>query len=202
MKICCMGDSITYGYGLEDLSCRWTDLVAARTGHTLINLGISGDTTGGMLARCQTEVFPCEPDAIIILGGVNDIAYTMDYRQVCANMVAMTRQAIVKNLKIFIGLPLPVVPEVMPRIPWDPERNHTKVAALLEPYSNFLKHDGTNKGFHIVDFRSQFLNSDGSPRNELFLDGVHPNAEGHRLMAEVLCRVLEDAGYSSVTEIT
>ena len=41
MKICCMGDSITYGHGLEDISCRWTDLVAERTGHTLINLGIS-----------------------------------------------------------------------------------------------------------------------------------------------------------------
>ncbi len=199
MKICCMGDSITYGYGLEDLSCRWTDLVAKRTGHTLVNLGISGDTTSGMLARCQTEVFPCQPDAIMLLGGVNDIAYTMDYRQVCANMVSMTRQAIVKKLKIFIGLPLPVVPEVMPDIPWDPERNHNKVDALLKPYSDFLAHDGANKGFHIVDFRSQFLNPDGTARAELFLDGVHPNAEGHRLMAEVLCRVLEEAGCGTNT---
>ena len=55
MKIICMGDSITYGHGLSHLSQRWTDLVAARTGHALVNRGVSGDTTGGMLSRCQTR---------------------------------------------------------------------------------------------------------------------------------------------------
>ena len=69
MKIICMGDSITYGFGLPDLSKRWSDLVSARTGHTLINRGISGDTTGGMLARCQTQVFNQAPDAMVLLGG-------------------------------------------------------------------------------------------------------------------------------------
>ena len=67
MKIMCMGDSITYGNGLTDLSDRWSDIVAARTGHTLVNLGIGGDTTGGMLARCQTQVFAKDPDVLHLL---------------------------------------------------------------------------------------------------------------------------------------
>ena len=67
MKIICMGDSITYGHGLSDLSQRWSDLVSTRTGHTLVNRGVSGDTTGGMLARCQTQVFADPPDAVVLL---------------------------------------------------------------------------------------------------------------------------------------
>ena len=80
MKIICMGDSITYGFGLPDLSKRWSDLVSARTGHTLINRGVSGDTTGGMLARCQTQVFNQAPDVMVLLGGINDISITGGYR--------------------------------------------------------------------------------------------------------------------------
>ena len=71
MKIICMGDSITYGYGLTELSQRWTDLAAERTGHTLVNCGVNGDTTGGMLARCQNQVFAQSPDAMVLLGGIN-----------------------------------------------------------------------------------------------------------------------------------
>jgi len=43
-----------------------------------------------------------------------------------------------------------------------------------------------------VDFHRPFLREDGSVREELFSDALHPNAAGHRLMADVLCRVLED----------
>ncbi len=48
-------------------------LTAARTGHILVNRGVSGDTTGGMLARCQTQVFDQAPDAMVLLGGIKRI---------------------------------------------------------------------------------------------------------------------------------
>ena len=47
MKIMCMGDSITYGTGLPDLSARWSDLAAVRTGYTMVNLGIGGAVQTG-----------------------------------------------------------------------------------------------------------------------------------------------------------
>jgi hemolysin III len=48
--------------------------------------------------------------------------------------------------------------------------------------------------FHVftVDFRPLFLDAAGSARRELYLDGLHPNREGHRLMAQLLCRRLEE----------
>ena len=66
-----MGDSITLGVGLPEYRGRWTDMVAERTGHTLVNFGIGGDTTSGMLARCQNQIFNQDFDAMILLGGSN-----------------------------------------------------------------------------------------------------------------------------------
>ena len=55
MKLICIGDSLTFGYGVH-LSQRWTRLCAQETGWELVNEGINGDTTGGMLARMQGGV--------------------------------------------------------------------------------------------------------------------------------------------------
>ena len=52
MRLICIGDSLTFGYGVH-LSQRWTRLCAQETGWELVNEGINGDTTGGMLARMQ-----------------------------------------------------------------------------------------------------------------------------------------------------
>ena len=129
MKIICMGDSITYGFGLPDLSKRWSDLVSARTGHTLINRGVSGDTTGGMLARCQTQVFHQAPDAMVLLGGINDISITGQYRPVCANVVAICRQAELLSIPVILGVPLPIFPADMCPPEWDPEQDMARTAA-------------------------------------------------------------------------
>ncbi len=190
MKIICMGDSITYGYGLDDLSKRWTDLVAAATGHTLINCGISGDTTGGMLARCQHQVFAQEADAMLLLGGINDISLTGQYRGACANVVAMVRQAQAQQLPVILGLPLPVVPRDIVEVFWDTERNAQRTAELGEQYAYWLQHYAEDNQIPCVDFRTPFLLSDGMPDRTLFQDGLHPTEEGHRRMAEAVCRVL------------
>lgn len=66
----CVGDSTTYGSSLTCLSDRWSDITAERTDFVIDNLGVSGDTTYGMLASCQSQVFPRKPDALIIMGRV------------------------------------------------------------------------------------------------------------------------------------
>lgn len=192
MKIICMGDSITYGFGLPDLSKRWSDLVAARTGHTLINRGVSGDTTGGMLARCQTQVFHQAPDAMVLLGGINDISITGQYRPVCANVVAICRQAELLSIPVILGVPLPIFPADMCSPEWDPEQDMARTAALGEQYAHWIRHYAADKHLPLADFRSPFLRPDGTADRSLFQDGLHPTEEGHRRMADVLCRVLAE----------
>ena len=190
MKIMCMGDSITYGNGLTDLSDRWSDLVAGRTGHTMVNLGIGGDTTGGMLARCQTQIFAKDPDAMHLLGGANDICFTYDYHQAFANIVSMIRNAQTFEIPIMIGIPIPFVPERFANQPWFADRDNEYVTQQCEKLAQVLRAFCAAREIPIVDYRSAFCNEDGSVKKELYTDALHPNAMGHAVMAEVLCKRL------------
>ncbi len=70
--IVCLGDSITAGYGLR-AGENWTDLLQKKHPEIrLINRGISGDTTSGMLARFKRDVIREKPDDVMIFGGLND----------------------------------------------------------------------------------------------------------------------------------
>ncbi len=191
MKIICMGDSITYGFGLPDLSMRWSDLAAQRTGYTLVNCGVSGDTSTGMLARCQRQVFGKQADAMILLGGINDISILGKHHSACANVISMVRQAQAENLPVILGIPLPIVPEDVPAPIWDPMRNSEEIAALCCQYADWLRLYAQANQLPVIDFRTPFLLPDGRANRLLFQDGLHPNEEGHRLMADALCRTLE-----------
>jgi len=190
MKIACMGDSITLGVGLPEYRGRWTDLVAERTGHTLVNLGIGGDTTSGMLARCQNQIFGNDFDAMILLGGSNDISYEWEYRHAWSNIIAIYRQAKFFGIPLIMGIPVPMIAEDLAVREYYPGRDNRKIAALTDEFSRMLKIYCTEKEIPFADFRETFLGPDGLGRRELYFDGLHPTAEGHELMAQVLCRTL------------
>ena len=92
MKVVCLGDSLTYGYGVPRKDC-WASLTAARTGHTLVNRGVNGDTTGGMLARFGRDVLEERPQRVLLMGGANDIIYGGSDAPARLNLMAMVRQA-------------------------------------------------------------------------------------------------------------
>ena len=180
MRIMCVGDSITYGSGLSDLSQRWSDLTAARTGVLMENLGVSGDTTGGMLARCQYQVFPQKPDALILLGGPNEIFFTLEYLPSCANVVSIVRQAQAHGIKVLLNM----------------DKYNPLLATLCEQYANWLRLYCRQINVPVVDFREEFYTKDNLINKGLFLDGIHPNAQGHQIMSDVLCARLKSLGWA------
>ena len=58
-----------------------------------------------MLSRCQTQVFPQTPDAMVLLGGINDINLTGDYRFAKVNMTAILQQAAAIGLPVRFSFP-------------------------------------------------------------------------------------------------
>ena len=197
MKIYCVGDSITYGFGLEpDLSRRWTDLTTQETGYELVNCGVNGDNTNGMLARCQL-IFEKKPDVLMLLGGINDINCTGTYRPACGNMVSIIKQATAREIPVIVGLPLPLSAQDM-KPGWDTERDNELSEVLCGKYVYWLTHYCSERNIPVADFYGAFHNEDGSVKRELLWDGLHPNADGHRVMADVLCRLLERADLQSM----
>ena len=90
MIIACLGDSLTYGYGIPRPKV-WTTLLARRTGIDVRNCGINGDTTGGMLARFHHHVVQAGADAVLIMGGFNDLALGTGLGTVKANIFALVQ---------------------------------------------------------------------------------------------------------------
>ena len=72
------------------------------------------------------------------------------------------------------------------------ERRHItgQAAALLEEYARWLEDFSTAFSVKTVNFRAEFLKPDGSVDPTLFLDGLHPNREGHIAMARRLTAFL------------
>lgn len=197
MKIICMGDSITYGFGLMNLHERWSDVTQERTGISMINCGVSGDTTGGMLARCQTEVFGNKPDAMILLGGINDASILGEIRPIRANVISIYRQCMAYGVPVILGIPLPVVPEDLGAPSWEPDRDNAALGRLCAQYADWIRAFAADNGIPTVDFRTPFLLPDGTANGALFQDGLHPTAEGHAKMADALCAVLQELHYTA-----
>lgn len=180
----CLGDSLTFGPGVRPAQ-KWTAL-AASDDLQIVNMGVPGDTTAGMLARLQA-LLPQKPGEVLLLGGSNDIFFTGS--DLCArnNMAAMAHQLLAAGCRVWVGLPLPVVPEAAPA-KWAQLADFQAAAERLETYCAWLHSFCAAFDIPTVDFRKDYVNPDGSIRRELFLDGLHPNADGHRVMA---ARLLE-----------
>ena len=182
-KLICLGDSLTFGLRVPQ-SQTWPRLVQ-ETGVEVMNLGICGDTTGGMLARLPLILKEQSKQNayVLIMGGSNDIFYSGTDTAARSNLGAMVHQVIAAGLTPIVGISLPIVPEDAPQ-DWDPVANFREAAKILEGYCAWLNTYCKAFGIPTVDFRADFLTPDGQVRRELYCDGLHPNAQGHRLMAK------------------
>ena len=105
--IICHGDSLTEGSDLEN-NFTWPHLVENQIQVTVINRGIGGDTSGGLLSRFYPDVVRYQPEAVVILCGTNDLWWDLDINMILANIFAMTSQAQHRNIVPIVGLPLPL----------------------------------------------------------------------------------------------
>ncbi|MGD8290351.1 MAG: GDSL-type esterase/lipase family protein [Desulfobacterales bacterium] len=189
----CHGDSLTEGADL-DKSYTWPQLVENRVRVTVLNKGIGGDTSGGLLARFQQDVVQNKPDLVVILGGTNDLWWDLDINLILANIFAMACQAQHRDIAPVVGLPLPLFMEnirnqnmMAPIAGWD--RYINKLSELV----NALAVAAKESEIACLDFYHLFLDTNQKVRGDFFLeDGLHPNKQGHRLMAEKMSELLQN----------
>lgn len=184
MKIICLGDSLTYGYGVAR-AVTWTALLSnGADGPEVVNRGISGDTTGGMLARLETDVLAEDSDLVLLMGGSNDIFFGRDLAAAKCNMAAIVFQCMAHRRKVVLGIPFPVLEKGLAD-QWKPFAGGEEVKRLLGEYGRWLVEYGREFGIPVLDL------GEALPREEeaclsCYLDGIHLSPEGHRLVAEFL----------------
>jgi lysophospholipase L1-like esterase len=183
LKVVFLGDSYVAGQGAKDQAkTRWTARVSQTLGWTEVNLGLGGTgyTTPGPADKATTfvqrvdAVKQASPDVVVVSGGRNDLLATVD-------RIRSTAGELFRKLKGLEGSPQVVV--VAPL--WDA----TKPPPELASATRAIKDAADEVGVEFVPVPDQPL--DGRPAL-VAPDGLHPNADGYKVLAEFLAPRLRD----------
>lgn len=184
LRVVCIGDSLTEGYGIEETQ-RWSSLLSNALNIECINSGISGDTTAGMLARFNEMVVKYKPSHVIITGGTNDVSMNLPENIIISNILAMTRYAKHHEIVPIIGIPTPYY---KPENSTDEDIfiNAESLVKRIHSYQKTLKNFALSDNLLMINFATNmnpiyFLN-----------DGLHPNEKGHECMMKVAKKYLKN----------
>jgi lysophospholipase L1-like esterase len=176
------GDSITDGWRLNEYF----------PNRDFVNRGISGQITGQMLGRFQTDVIALKPAAVLILAGTNDIARGVPPATIQANLMMMGDLAGLHNIRVAIATILPVSDYHKDKNPsWERTRQRPPVA--IDQMNAWLKKFCDERGYALVNYFDAMKNAEGLLTIDLADDGLHPNAKGYRVMAPLALAGIESA---------
>lgn len=153
------GDSLTAGYGAgggEDYPARLSNT----SGLTVVNAGVSGDTTEMALARLDSAVLSQNPRIVIIGLGGNDFLRGVPISSTEANLRTIIRKIqSAGGMVVLLGFKFPSL-----------SANYDKMYKRVAKEEKCLFIPGTLKGI-LTD-------------PALKSDEIHPNARGYAVMAE------------------
>jgi acyl-CoA thioesterase-1 len=167
--IAALGDSLVQGYGLPEAEGFVPQLQAwlAANGApevTVLNAGVSGDTTAGGLARVDWTLTD-EVDAVIVALGGNDLLRGIDPAETRRNLDGILAAIAARGLPVLLaGLPAPDNYGAEYRDAFDAIYPDLAAAHGAMLFGNFLAGIG---GRDLA-----------AARPLMQPDGVHPNAEG------------------------
>jgi acyl-CoA thioesterase-1 len=157
--IVAFGDSLTAGYGAgagEDYPTR----LASRIGGTIVNAGVSGDTTESALARIDGDVLARNPRIVIVGLGGNDFLRRVPIATTEANLREIVRRIQGAGAAvILLGFRFP---------------------SFQASYEDMYERVAKDEGCLLVPDLMDGILSDPALKS----DEIHPNARGYEVMAE------------------
>jgi len=171
-RIVMVGNSITEG----------TDWNRLLNDSTIINRGISGDVTFGVLNRLK-EITDRKPSKLFLLIGVNDLSRNTPDEVIIENIFKIVGNIHSQSPKTAI-----YIQSILPQnesfknlhSAFRNKGEHVKtINAQLKKYDKKLK-------YTYVDLYSGFLDSNGSMEAKFTYDGLHLNATGYDRWVEIL----------------
>ena len=185
--VICLGDSVTgvyYHTGGQRAYPEMLELAIAtalpESKVKVINAGISGNTTADGLARLDKDVLSHHPTIVTISFGLNDMVRVPEdqFRKNLESLVARCREA---GSQVVLCTPNMVITTM------------SRPIEKLRSYCEIIRQTGRELGVPVCDqfaAGEAFLVKDPWAWRLTLSDEIHPNMDGHKLMAEELCRTL------------
>jgi lysophospholipase L1-like esterase len=162
----CIGDSITYGYGLSRVDA-YPNQLAGMLQRTVINAGKEGERSWEGAARLGPLLERYKPAWCLILYGANDIIYGHSKRTI-PNLQAMVNSCLANNT-------IPVIGTLTPAF-----GSHGYMEQEIRNENPRIREWAANAGVRVADLDSAF----NWQREGYFQsDGLHPNGNGANLIA-------------------
>ena len=179
-RVVFLGDSITDGWRLNEY---FPD-------RDVINRGISGQITGQMLGRMESDVIKLKPAVMLVLGGTNDIARGVPVSAIEDNLTAIADLADFHQIKLILASVLPVSDyhkDVNPNY----EMTRVRPPATIRALNDWIKSFCARRDFTYLDYYSQVVDADGYLKSDIADDGLHPNSLGYRIMAPLALAAID-----------
>ena len=212
MKINFLGDSITEGAFAGVLEDRYSTLTAKHFGAEECNFGVSGTRIAKQLKRtnnpdddvfmCRAVKMPTDAAFTFVFGGTNDYGHgdaklgvfedRDDYTFYGAfhNLVAYMVSSFSKDKMCFI-LPIPRFDQENPYGDGSKDEPIAPMSAYVEAEKEVLAYYGVE----YLDLSDKFyIPTTQQDDGNLYKDGLHPNAKGHRFLADCLIEYLIKKG--------
>lgn len=176
-RIVILGDSITAGYGLE-LSQAYPALIQqkieqAKLPFVVVNAGVSGDTSAGGLRRVVWTLSKGADILIIALGG-NDGLRGISPDVTKKNLLGIVKKARTKN---------PMMKTLIAGMQMPDNMGHKFTERFKKLFPEIAKASNSR----LIPF---LIEGVGGNENLNQADGIHPTAEGQRIIADNVWKIL------------
>lgn len=173
------GDSLTAGYGLEDVNDAFpailqTKIDSLSLDYTIINSGVSGETTAGGKSRIDW-VLNQPIDVFMLELGANDGLRGIPLKETRENLQAIIDAVLKKNEEtkiILAGMQLP--PNMGPE--------------YINEFKTIFPDLAKKNELYLIPFLLKDVGGIAELNQE---DGIHPTVEGHKVLAKNVWTVLE-----------
>lgn len=178
-RVIFLGDSLTAGLGL-DIQQSFPSIIQERlkaAGHPfdVVNAGVSGDTSAGALRRLEWALGDGQPKVLIVALGGNDGLRGLPPEQLEQNLAAIIEQGQKRGLVVILaGMEAP------------PNFGADYTSRFRNVYPTLAK----RYNVPLIPFLLDGVAGDPALNQP---DGIHPNARGARVVADLVWRALEPA---------
>lgn len=145
------------------------------SGVNLVNRGIGGDTTLGLLNRMD-QIIDLKPPKIFLMIGTNDLCYNRSIKDTIKNYdeILQILHTDLPNTAVYVESVLPFNDEIFPS-------RFLRTNENIQKLNVEIKKEAKKYQYPYLDLVNDFSDSNGRLPADYTIDGLHLNAKGYSI---------------------
>lgn len=187
VRIVCFGDSITGVYYHTGGKRAYPEMleIALKRAYPkarvqVINAGISGHNTRNALARIDRDVLKHKPHLVTVMFGMNDLV-SLPLAEFKANLEKIVTQCQQAGAQVILCTQNAVL------------ENRGRPNKKLDEFTRMIRQIAKEHNLAVADCNQAYVDARAKKAMEfrlLMSDEIHPNMDGHKLLARVIARTI------------